>query len=242
MLYPDDILKMIADPDDEFRFKCRGCGKCCKNRFDLLLTPRDLFNIARGLGIPINKVIKQFCEPYVGADSQAPIIRIKPQGRQNACPFLSGKRCGIHAIKPGICAMFPIGRIHIRDTDSDEMIRTKYIIQPTECGATNEKHTIRSWLSRFHIELDDPFPLQWANTFAQVSMILRKCVEKVNDDIIAQITNTIGFLLYQHYDTNLDFEPQFLSNATDLDEFIKSLDALIMDQERRRNDTEESID
>ena len=25
--------------DDTFRFHCKACGKCCKNREDVLLTP-----------------------------------------------------------------------------------------------------------------------------------------------------------------------------------------------------------
>lgn len=37
-----DSLKIGAD--EPFRFHCTMCGKCCINREDILLTPRDIKN------------------------------------------------------------------------------------------------------------------------------------------------------------------------------------------------------
>ena len=53
----DPRLKEIVDNfdawkiglDDSFQFHCTECGKCCINREDILLTPRDLFNAAKAL-------------------------------------------------------------------------------------------------------------------------------------------------------------------------------------------------
>ena len=33
--------------DDPFKFHCTMCGKCCINREDILLTPRDIYNMSR---------------------------------------------------------------------------------------------------------------------------------------------------------------------------------------------------
>ena len=30
---PEEMEKYLLDLDSEFRFKCRRCGKCCKNTF-----------------------------------------------------------------------------------------------------------------------------------------------------------------------------------------------------------------
>lgn len=35
--------------DDTFTFHCTQCGKCCIHREDILLSPKDLFNIAKNL-------------------------------------------------------------------------------------------------------------------------------------------------------------------------------------------------
>ena len=37
------IPARIVSSDDTFRFHCTQCGKCCTERDDILLTPRDLF-------------------------------------------------------------------------------------------------------------------------------------------------------------------------------------------------------
>lgn len=35
--------------DDTFTFHCTQCGKCCIHREDILLSPKDLFHIAKNL-------------------------------------------------------------------------------------------------------------------------------------------------------------------------------------------------
>lgn len=37
--------------DDIFVFHCTQCGKCCIHREDILLSPKDLFHIAKKLKI-----------------------------------------------------------------------------------------------------------------------------------------------------------------------------------------------
>lgn len=55
----DNRLKEIVDNfdslkigvDEPFRFHCTMCGKCCINREDILLTPRDIYCMAKELQI-----------------------------------------------------------------------------------------------------------------------------------------------------------------------------------------------
>ncbi len=55
----DERLKNIVDNfeamkigmDEPFPFHCTMCGKCCINREDILLTPRDIYNMAKEFGI-----------------------------------------------------------------------------------------------------------------------------------------------------------------------------------------------
>ena len=49
--------------DDTFTFHCTQCGKCCIHREDILLSPKDLFNIAKKIsnytsGKPWNNIVK----------------------------------------------------------------------------------------------------------------------------------------------------------------------------------------
>lgn len=46
--------------DDTFAFKCRECGKCCKEREDILLNSRDVYNIATALNLTHEQVIEKY--------------------------------------------------------------------------------------------------------------------------------------------------------------------------------------
>ena len=68
----DNRLKEIVDNfdslkigvDEPFRFHCTMCGKCCINREDILLTPRDIYCMAKELQISPEELFKRYCETY----------------------------------------------------------------------------------------------------------------------------------------------------------------------------------
>jgi Fe-S-cluster containining protein len=149
-------LKELAENLDErevgldytFRFKCHGCGKCCKNREDILLSSKDFFNTAKCLGMKPGDVVEKYCELYVGGNSRIPIIRFRPVGQNKKCPMLQDKRCMVHKAKPAVCALFPLGRFVMFKTEefddmNEEDIVIRYMVNPVECGGhrnnTSEK-------------------------------------------------------------------------------------------------------
>lgn len=96
--------------DDIFVFHCTQCGKCCIHREDILLSPKDLFHIAKKLKITPEVALAQYCETYLGRNSHIPVVRLKPQGSVKRCPLLKNQKCLVHDVKPAVCSMFPIGR------------------------------------------------------------------------------------------------------------------------------------
>ena len=96
--------------DDTFTFHCTQCGKCCIHREDILLSPKDLFNIAKKFQITPAEALEQYCETYIGCNSRFPIVRLRPQGSVKRCPLLKDQKCLVHDVNPTVCAMFPIGR------------------------------------------------------------------------------------------------------------------------------------
>ena len=54
---PDELEQHLMDLDSTFRFKCRRCGKCCKNQDTIIFTPRDIYNIAHKFGKSMEQVI-----------------------------------------------------------------------------------------------------------------------------------------------------------------------------------------
>lgn len=97
--------------DDEFEFACLACGNCCRNREDLLVTPYDIFRIAKYLQMSMKEVIEKYCEVYIGDDSRLPVVRIKPKIHNLVCPFLKKGLCGIQEAKPLICGIYVKKRI-----------------------------------------------------------------------------------------------------------------------------------
>lgn len=106
----DHIDQMTVSLNDTFQFHCTQCGKCCIHREDILLSPYDLYKIARELQLEPIEVCKRYCESYIGNHSRMPIVRLMPQGAVQRCPFLKNQKCSIHKAKPAVCAMFPVGR------------------------------------------------------------------------------------------------------------------------------------
>ena len=106
----DNFDRLKIGLDEEFKFNCTMCGKCCINREDILLNPKDMFNLAKELNMESKQVLEAYCETYIGSDSRFPIVRLKPKGSIKRCLLLKDRKCSVHKAKPTVCAMFPIGR------------------------------------------------------------------------------------------------------------------------------------
>jgi len=216
--------------DDTFLFKCLGCGKCCKNREDIILTARDLFNIAKRLNMSTEKAIEKYCNKYIGPQSRIPLIRLQPRGVNHVCPLLQDKKCIVHAVKPAVCALFPLGRyIECSKTGIDpktvtaETLKTEYIIQPIECGRSRGHNTVRSWLEKFNMPIEDEFFTEWHALVMFAGDFCRDYEEKVSEDTMSMIWSGVAIALYLRYDTSKDFMPQFLENAKSLRRVIAEM-------------------
>ena len=54
------LRKMGYEPMSEkskMRFRCDGCGKCCKNREDIILNAYDIFRIRKKLDITLEEFL-----------------------------------------------------------------------------------------------------------------------------------------------------------------------------------------
>ena len=83
----EHLKQQLMDLDSTFKFKCRRCGKCCKNQDTILFSPWDIFRIGKKIGKSPSTVIKDYTEVYIGPQSRIPVVHLLMQGRKNACPF-----------------------------------------------------------------------------------------------------------------------------------------------------------
>ena len=208
--------------DDTFIFGCNRCGKCCREREDVLLTPLDLFKIAKYLNMTIQEVIKKYCESYEGADSKVPIVRIKPKEYRRTCPFSTGK-CLIHPVKPAVCALYPLGRM-----TNGETKEFTYFLQPTTCGNNNQTQTVRQWLDDFSILDEEIFNILWHQKIMEIAKVVRTIYEatETNHETIFLM---LLMNLYVIYNLEIDFMPQFIENSNiALEMLTKMVDEIVV--------------
>lgn len=220
----DNLDKMTVGLDDTFQFHCTMCGKCCINREDILLNPKDVYNLAKELKMTTRDFFETYCETYIGDDSRFPIVRIKPRGTVKRCPLLKDRRCSVHEAKPTVCAMFPIGRCVRTDKDAVDDITVqdiRYIFDPPDCGDKSESHTVRGWLQNFNLPLEDEFFVAWNRCLMKLSSQFKKLEKmRVNMEPIWQGSMVLLYLLY---DTEQDFMPQFESHVNKAMEMMGTL-------------------
>ena len=217
--------KNQISPDEPFKFHCTMCGKCCINREDILLTPRDMYNLAKELNMTPHEVMNTYCETYIGSDSRMPVVRLKPQGEIRRCPLLKDRKCSVHKAKPTVCALFPIGRGIAGEKGSIHALTTKdirYFLTNSGCGDDSETHTVREWQDEFGLPVEDESFIEWQRCLLGLSRCLRR-LEKRSGADMGPIWSLTGSVLYLMYDMEKPFEPQFRAHADELCQMIREL-------------------
>lgn len=212
----DNFDKLQIGVDDPFKFHCTMCGKCCYHREDILINPKDVYNISKELGMTPQEMIEQYCETYIGGDSRMPIVRLKPRGSVQRCPLLKNHKCSVHKAKPAVCAMFPIGRcLKMEETEGKDITveDIQYIFQNPGCGDEAETHTVREWLESFGMSVADEFFVEWQKVVTELCLIFRKVEKMLSPNTMMMVWQSAYVGLYLHYDMSADFLPQFTENA-----------------------------
>ena len=221
-----DLESMTIGLDDTFKFHCDQCGKCCTHREDIILSPMDIFKMAKEMKMTPVKFYHEYCVFNIGEHTRMPIVRLTSEGKDTHCVLLKNHRCSVHKFKPAVCAMFPLGRYMSFEKDdyNAEAIDTskvKYLLQPPECGDESETHTVREWLSGFDIKLEDESFVQWQKAISRFSSKFKELEKKQDMLTMMEIWFVVRVSLYLQYDTSKEFLPQFNYNVENL---LKLLD------------------
>jgi Fe-S-cluster containining protein len=226
MKIAEDMEKNALGLDNSFQFKCSACGKCCKNRHDILLTPRDLYNIARSLGRTTEYVVERYCEVYIGDSSRFPIVRLKPSGPEAVCPMLRDKRCIVHKEKPVVCAMFPLGRGTMMDGDEYASGTLKkmmpiYFLPKVSCGRRDQTHTVREWLEQSGIPVEDEFYSLWTGITTELAVLFSELESRKATERTMELLWSAAYSeLYHNYDVEAEFMPQYRDHAAKLRDLL----------------------
>lgn len=203
-----DMVK--ADCND-----CKGCSACCHGMGNsIVLDPLDLYRIATGLGLRFEALLGEKIELNIVDGVILPNLRMDAAKEEEPCVFLNEKgRCSIHSYRPGICRIFPLGRIYEDNSFS-------YILQVHECAKENKsKVKVSKWIDTPDVKHNQRFIADWHYFLKDVQAYL---LEKADDDLIKKVTMQILQYFYiEPYDQERDFYEQFDLRLAQMKKILK---------------------
>lgn len=180
---------------------CEGCCDCCQGMGDsVILDPYDVHRLSVGLTKPVEQLLQECLELGVSDGNILPHLRMTDEKEQ--CVFLNKEgRCSIHAVRPGFCRLFPLGRLY-------EDGGFKYILQIHECPKTNRsKIKVKKWIDTPDLKNYEKFVNDWHYFLLDVQEVLYNAE---NPDLIRNLNLFVVNRFYlKPYDQNQDFYIQF---------------------------------
>ena len=151
---------------------CDNCHECCIGMDDtIVLDPIDVFHISIALKIKPEQLINKCID--LSRKENIILPHLLFHTISSRCYFLSDEgRCKIHQFRPGICHLFPLGRIY-HDSTFD------YFLQTNQCIKKNPvKIKVRKWIDFVNIKDYEKYILSWHDFLKNI----KKKYENENPD------------------------------------------------------------
>lgn len=180
---------------------CAGCSHCCHDMGNsIVLDPLDVYNLTKGL----NTTFEMLLQNNVSLSMIDGIVlpSLKMNASNNGCSFLDENgRCTVHAFRPGICRLFPLGRLY-------EDRGFSYVLQTGECLF---KHPAKTKIKKL-LEVPNISEYeQFVNTWHYFLKDFSDSLSKSDDEIYIRNASTglLKHFFFKEYDFNTDFYTQF---------------------------------
>lgn len=178
---------------------CQGCSACCRGMgTSIILDPMDIFRLCCGLqtdffGLMMDKIELNIVDGLI-------LPNLKMAGSEETCVFLNAEgRCSIHTLRPGICRLFPLGRIY-----EDGSFR--YFLQVHECPKPNKsKVKVKKWLDTPELKKYEQFVNDWHYYLKD----LERQVEEDTGKMKPLSMELLKRFYMNPYDVERDFYEQF---------------------------------
>ena len=163
---------------------CVGCSDCCKGMgSSIILDPMDIWRITYHKKISFEALLEKYIELNVVDGMVLPNLRLSE--REEACAFLNEEgRCSIHPYRPGICRLFPLGRVY-----EEEGFR--YFLQIHECKKKDKsKIKVKKWLQIDHIAVYEKYIISWHNFLKECEQALEELPEEQKKVLVLYVLKT----------------------------------------------------
>lgn len=163
---------------------CAGCHKCCTGMgTSIVLDPYDLWRMCFLSGEENMDFESLLAQGKIELNMVDGLIL--PNLRMNdkeACSFLDENgRCTIHTVRPGICRLFPLGRVYEDDGFA-------YFLQKDECIKDNRaKIKVKKWIDTPNLQKNEEFVLAWHRFIRMVGDAMIELKQKGTGDVMNEI-------------------------------------------------------
>jgi Fe-S-cluster containining protein len=127
-----DLGRSRLSEDSAFSYSCRRCSRCCVGKL-IQVNPYEVARLARNLGIGAAEFRARYTD---GAR-----LNQEADGR---CVFLGETGCTVHADRPLVCRLFPLGRI-IDDEGAVRYVRPDF--SPPPAGEFGEDGRVADYVT-----------------------------------------------------------------------------------------------
>jgi len=180
---------------------CKGEASCCHGMGNsIILDPLDLYNLTTNLKVSFEQLLADKMELNLVDGIILP--NLKMSGESESCNFLNQTgKCNIHAFRPGICRIFPLGRYY-------ENHAYQYFLQKNECkNNSNTKTKVSKWIAAEDVLKNEKFLIEWHYLLNDAEGVIKN----VTDETLVKKLNM--FLLnnfyIKAYSIEVDFYQQF---------------------------------
>ncbi len=193
---------------------CKGCSACCRGMGNsIVLDPYDVYRLTTGLNCKFEELLVDKLDLNVVEGIILP--NLKMNGKQESCAFLNeAGRCSIHGIRPGICRIFPLGRIY----DNGGF---QYFLQVKECAYPNPtKVKVKKWIDTPKPAKNAAFINEWHYFLKDLTEGFSMITEEQVKQIDMYILNAFFVILYE---STRDFYEQFEERLAAAKEWVQSI-------------------
>lgn len=194
---------------------CKGCSDCCRGMGQsILLDPLDIYNITRNEGISFEALLADKIELNVVDGIILP--NLKMAGDKEQCSYLNEEgRCSIHAYRPGVCRLFPLGRCY-------EEHSFQYFLQVNECSKKNRtKVKVSKWIDTPDLKRNQQYIIDWHYFLKDIEQYL---MQNQNDELHKRINmHILNYFYITPYKPNEDFYTQLNHRVNELKCILEAL-------------------
>lgn len=191
--------------------ECKGCHACCEGMGDsVVLTPYDVHVLSAALQIPVDGLFQEWLQLTVVDGLIQPSMAMN--GPKECCHALDEQgRCRIHAFRPSICRLFPLGRQYTAEG-------IQYFVLEGACPAAGKtKVKISKWVDRPEFKEHEAFLIQW-HSFKKLCMARLEAVS--NETYHRQLLMYVLQLFFRKPYTEGGFYVEFLERLAEAREVL----------------------